>query len=391
MKFTVSTKEFMSALDRVAVIAKKKSPLQIFQYVKITADSAENLVTMETQNISEHLRVTLSGAEIIEDGFALINIEYSKFFNLKSDIVTVECENDRYFSIQSGKKRSEFEAENDRYEKEVPEFARADNTMFFVGKSELLDTFKVLAAGICDNPNKAVYGCYLIDPMNKSVVTCDGFKLIKKNIDWEFGENAAEMLIPGAETGFLNNLKKMIDYKREEKIAVNVSEDRKFGAFVGDNFTYTFRLEEGIFLEYMDMLKIQNNENVKFSFDIDEIISVMKEYAQINAKVTRPALLNFINNKLMTGIVTTNYKTADELWYDGEIPDGFYKGVNPKFLLDILNIFYDKFNKKNHTIITSASQLSPFHIFNDTYETIVCPMRIADDENVVNYVQKCAA
>lgn len=61
MKFTVSTKEFMSAIDRVAVIAKKKSPLQIFQYVKITADSAENLVTMETQNISEHLRVKLSG------------------------------------------------------------------------------------------------------------------------------------------------------------------------------------------------------------------------------------------------------------------------------------------------------------------------------------------
>lgn len=396
MKFSVPTKEFMDALDRVTIIAKKKSPIQILEYIKITANKADNLVTMEAQQIGEHLKVTISSATVIEDGFALINYHETKFIKIKDAIITVECENEKYFTVKSEKKKCELIAENDRYEKEMPERNYADIPAISVDKSELLETFKVLAPGLSDNKNKPTYLSYFIDPKNHAVVTCDGFIMIKRDVKWDFRKyDFNGLLIQGTETGFLNNLKKIVNHKAKETIEIRVSNNGKYAAFVGADFEYTFMLTEGEFFNYAKAIDDIKSFNVKFKFDIPAAYETFKEFADINSTSKlgeMGSILSMIGGNLVVGFGTSRFKTTEILDIDGEIPETFTKMINPKFMVNLLGVIKNCGNYEDHIVITSDNSLQPIYMAQGEYECMVVPMRMIDDKcgALLEYMKKSA-
>lgn len=393
MKFSVPTKEFMNALDRVTVIAKKKTRIQIFEYIKITANQVDNTVTMETQQIDEHLKISVPGVNVIEGGFAFINYNETKYIKVKDSMLMVECSEEKYFTISTGKKKCELIAENDRYEKEMPEAHSAALPAIRVDKSDLLETFKNVAVGLSDNPNKPVYQSYFLDPKHHAIVTCDGFIMVKRNVEWDFvKEDYSGMLIRGIDSGYLTNLKKIVDHKTKETIEIRVSEDGKYGAFVGGDFEYTFMLTEGEFFDYSLAIDPVKEENLRFKLNIPAAYETFKEFADIDSHMGKGAIIAMIGGNLTVGFGTDRFRTMEILEYTGEISENFVKKINPHFMSRILGVLKNDSKIQDHIVITSDNSLKPIYIQQGEYECMIVPIRMKDEhsEVILTYMKKSA-
>ena len=383
MKFTIDSITFKSVMERVMVVSKKKSAIVQTDYIVITADKNAGIVKFEVQQLDELLCVTIDYVRIEESGMAIIDTQEVKPLLSMTGMIEIEETGGEYFNASTQKKHSVIRAYNSQQDQlfEKPKIGKA---AFTAGKREFIDTMQTLAPSLGENPNKPVYMSYFVDPKHSSMVVCSGFTLIVRKVNWKFDRANFDMLIPGARSGFLTSIKKITDYKHDEEMTVYVSDNLDWGTFQGKDFTYTFRLTDtkhGQFMDYSAFLDEAESVDVKFHLDVPETINVIGEYERCNTKAEMfGAFVVKVGDKLISGYSNQRYKTKDELTYRGEIPDGFFKMLDPAFFNIVLKVFRNRATE-DCTIATNNNQYSPVHIYDDEYHALVVPMKMNPDES----------
>ena len=101
MKFKLSAKDFKNIIERVAVVAAKKSPLPILECVQIIAN--DDIVMFRTTDLEAYVTIT-ANTEVIENGTAIVELNSIKKLYTVSGDVTFERDGVK-FSASNGKKK----------------------------------------------------------------------------------------------------------------------------------------------------------------------------------------------------------------------------------------------------------------------------------------------
>jgi len=380
MKFTIDSKTFQTAMERVMVVSGKKGGhlSQLF-YIVITADQNAGTVTFSAQQLDEILTITVDSARVIEGGFAIVDTSEVKPLLSINGFITIEVIDGKYFKASTDKKRSEIRTYNSDAD-QLLEKPSTGSIAFRVGKRELIDTMQTLAPSLSENNAKPIYQCYCIDPENMAMLTISGFTLILRHIDWKFERMNFQMLIPGKTTGFLANFKKITNYKADEEIDVYITDKADWGTFQGKDFKYSVKLPDtsnGSFMRYMDIINNTKKADVRFYLNIAEVYDVMAQYEKCNSTRCRMGtIIHKIGDKLYSGYSNSKYRTMDELSYQGDIPDGFVRMLDPEYVGIVLKIFKDNADITDCQVATFNNSMAMIHFYNKEYHTVVVPMRI---------------
>ena len=333
MKFSIYSAEFKNITERAAVVCLKKGLSHVTSLL-IIADKENQRVIIKAANLNSFVEIFSDGVRVEEGGKIFVELENIKrLYNVVGEI-TVESTNNS-IKVRSSKKQGEVYAFAELDEIAFPEIV--SDKAFSADKDDMLETFSKLSCCLSGDESRPIFTGFNVAVNNSGVdriVSCDGYRAVMRKVDWNFNP-ILNITIPGY---IVKELSKVSANKRKENIEVFYNE--KYAWFVGNDFTYTTRLLEG---KYFDIDKNFESGYSTYGFEIpaNVLFSIAKEYSGFLKGTQIPMYVCYINGKLVTAAMSSNYRTSDVLEAENmhDIPENLRYAMNPMYVKDVSEIF----------------------------------------------------
>lgn len=381
MKFTINSKDFKTAVERVSVCLKNKSLFVINRAVNISANAETGIVTFSVTNFSQAVNVFVK-ANIIESGETLA--EYSIFkrmLNIPGN-VTIRTEGKKIIAT-NGKKTGECcatEWEVDPSYYLVSETTIDNNEISTVDSNEIVDILCNLSKFTSTRDTKPVLCGIYIDTLKHNMVANDGYRMVVCSIDkWKI-HHETNIIIPAVVSV---QLKKIIGNNTK----INLYADKKYFCITADDFTFRTRLIDGEYIDYIRCLPT-SSPKITNKMCIDDVIATLKEYKEL-CKKKIPMGLYFKEDKMYTSVFTKDYSTVDtiELTDYVEPTEEMVIGIYPEYLIDSLQLFK---SEKLDPVCCYYTPLSAIKFIDGRYTMIVMPARL-ENTSYIDKVKKLIA
>ena len=391
MKIKVTNKSLKNAVSRVSSLVEKKSSIPALTGVLVKA--ADGKVTLSATNLDTYITVDLADSEIIEDGDVVITLSAMDKILMVKDVITIRSENEAKDNVivtaNNEKKKSKIRGISGEEFIEIPTMDQTTENLVMTipNGAEFCEDMKIIGQAKSDNSAKPIYTGFNFNSQNKSICAIDGYRMIFKTVDW-WSENLTNTTISGRAD---KELTKIIG---KDKHSIKMYRNKKYAAFVGEDFVYLSRLFDGEFIDCKNILPT-DNAKTEFTFtDIKAILNTLKEYVNAN-KTQRTqrikyscAFTGYSADSVLTRYHSTEYQTYDEIGIDGTIADDLIIGFNPDYFYTALSLF----NKLGiDYTIRMYSPIKPIIITGGDYTSVVVPMRLDEGINKQNIIKKYAA
>ena len=381
MKFQISGDVFKKAVDRVMAMIPNKAAMYDLECVRLVAGRNEvEVIGFDTEC---YCSVTVP-ALVMEDGEAVIHKDdLKKVYTIKNDLLIISEQDN--FTVSNGKKKSTIRA-NINYD--VSEYFNMDfckdngNMVLKMPDSKLLEVLTRTNAytkhGLDEQKlMKAIH----FDGRNRKVVGVDGHRfVIYDDINYTyFAENDIEVNVPNV---IVAHMKKLL-FKNGSYVTMYAN--KKYSAFIGEDFTYCIRNYEGKYFEYNKFF--YGFEFRRFYVNRKELAEVSKEYAKLVKSEKKAMFMGYNNRTFTTAIFVNDYSTSDVIETEDaeDIGEGFVIGVNPEFINDAMNGLDSEMVTMGFT-----NNKSPIIVSDGEYTGYVLPVNISGME-IDNYIGYTAA
>ena len=381
MKFKIGGDVFKKAVDRVMAMIPNKAAMYDLECVRLVAGRNEvEVIGFDTEC---YCSVTVP-ALVMEDGEAVIHKDdLKKVYTIKNDLLIISEQDN--FTVSNGKKKSTIRA-NINYD--VSEYFNMDfckdngNMVLKMPDSKLLEVLTRTNAytkhGLDEQKlMKAIH----FDGRNRKVVGVDGHRfVIYDDINYTyFAENDIEVNVPNV---IVAHMKKLL-FKNGSYVTMYAN--KKYSAFIGEDFTYCIRNYEGKYFEYNKFS--YGFEFRRFYVNRKELAEVSKEYAKLVKSEKKAMFMGYNNRTFTTAIFVNDYSTSDVIETEDaeEIGEGFVIGVNPEFINDAMNGLDSEM-----VIMGFTNNKSPIIVSDGEYTGYVLPVNISGME-IDNYIGYTAA
>ena len=381
MKFEIGGDVFKKAVDRVMAMIPNKAAIYDLECVRLVAGRNEvEVIGFDTEC---YCSVTVP-ALVMEDGEAVIHKDdLKKVYTIKNDLLIISEQDN--FTVSNGKKKSTIRA-NINYD--VSEYFNMDfckdngNMVLKMPDSKLLEVLTRTNAytkhGLDEQKlMKAIH----FDGRNRKVVGVDGHRfVIYDDINYTyFAENDIEVNVPNV---IVAHMKKLL-FKNGSYVTMYAN--KKYSAFIGEDFTYCIRNYEGKYFEYNKFS--YGFEFRRFYVNRKELAEVSKEYAKLVKSEKKAMFMGYNNRTFTTAIFVNDYSTSDVIETEDaeDIGEGFVIGVNPEFINDAMNGLDSEMVTMGFT-----NNKSPIIVSDGEYTGYVLPVNISGME-IDNYIGYTAA
>ena len=216
---------------------------------------------------------------------------------------------------------------------------------------------------------------------NRKVVGVDGHRfVIYDDINYTyFAENDIEVNVPNV---IVAHMKKLL-FKNGSYVTMYAN--KKYSAFIGEDFTYCIRNYEGKYFDYNKFC--YGFEFRRFYVNRKELAEVSKEYAKLVKSEKKAMFMGYNNRTFTTAIFVNDYSTSDVIETEDaeDIGEGFVIGVNPEFINDAMNGLDSEMVTMGFT-----NNKSPIIVSDGEYTGYVLPVNISGME-IDNYIGYTAA
>lgn len=381
MKFEIGGDVFKKAVDRVMAMIPNKAAIYDLECVRLVAGRNEvEIIGFDTECYCS----VVVPALVMEDGEAVIHKDdLKKVYTIKNDLLIISEQDN--FTVSNGKKKSTIRA-NINYD--VSEYFNMDfckdngNMVLKMPDSKLLEVFTRTNAytkhGLDEQKlMKAIH----FDGRNRKVVGVDGHRfVIYDDINYTyFAENDIEVNVPNV---IVAHMKKLL-FKNGSYVTMYAN--KKYSAFIGEDFTYCIRNYEGKYFEYNKFC--YGFEFRRFYVNRKELAEVSKEYAKLVKSEKKAMFMGYNNRTFTTAIFVNDYSTSDVIETEDaeDIGEGFVIGVNPEFINDAMNGLDSEMVTMGFT-----NNKSPIIVSDGEYTGYVLPVNISGME-IDNYIGYTAA
>ena len=381
MKFEIGGDVFKKAVDRVMAMIPNKAAIYNLECVRLVAE--HNKVEIIGFDTECYCNVTVP-ALVMEDGEAVVHKDdLKKVYTIKNDLLVVSEQ--EMFTVSNGKKKSTTKA-NIHYD--AGDYFDMDfckdkgNMVLKMPDSKLLEVLTRTNAYTKHGLNedrlmKAIH----FDGRDQKVVGVDGHRfVIYNNINYAyFDHNDIRVNVPNV---IVAHMKKLLS---KNGSYVEMYANKKYSAFIGEDFTYCIRNYEG---KYFDYNKFCYGVKFRvFYINRKELAEVSKEYSKLAKSEKKAMFIGYNNRAFTTAIFVNGYATSDVIETEDaeEIDDGFVIGVNPEFINDAMNGLDSEM-----IAMGFADRKSPIIVNDGEYTGYVLPMHISGME-IDNYIGYTAA
>ena len=376
MKIKVTNKSLKNAVSRVSSLVEKKSSIPALTGVLVSA--ADGKVTISATNLDTYITVDLADGEIIEDGDVVITLSAMDKILMVKDVITIRSENDAKDNVivtaNNEKKKSKIRGISGKEFIEMPTMDQTTENLVMTipNGAEFCEDMKIIGQAKSDTMSKPIYTGFNFNSQNKSICAIDGYKMIFKTVDW-WSENLTNTTISGRAD---KELAKIIG---KDKHSIKMYRNKKYAAFVGEDFVYLSRLFDGQFIDCKNILPSDDamvTDRTDFTFtDTKAILSTLKEYVKANKtqQTYLPCVFTgYSEGNALTRYSSSDYKTFDEVGINGTIADDLVIGFNPDYFRTALHLF----NKLGIDYkVRMYSSIKPIVITGGDYTSVVVPMR----------------
>lgn len=386
MKFTVSNVDLKNAVGRISSLVEKKTIICSSKYIKFEA--ANEGVYLYAISSESYGKVKVDGAKVYEIGEILVELpDVEKVLYVK-DIITIET-NERYMIAYNGKKKSKVCTVECKEFVEFPVVdCNSDSTVMTIANGrKFCEELKLIGECRTDNEAKPIYTGFNFRSDERTVCTTDGYRMIVKYMDG-FTENEFNIVVAGRAEKELTKLigKSEQEVKMYSGKATSGAYGGYFAVFVGNDFEYMVKLLDGIFLDWKKAMMYGEGLS-EFTFVNEKVvIETLKEYIKLNsARIQAPCIMTEYDGNLLTYFKTSEYETTDCIEIDGNLDGEMFVGVNPKYMLGMLNMF-DKVGEKYR--IRYYGTLKPIVMSGGDYICLVLPINVRDNysrESIIAY------
>ena len=381
MKFEIGGDVFKKAVDRVMAMIPNKAAIYGLECVRLVAGRNEvEIIGFDTEC---YCSVTVP-ALVMEDGEAVVHKDdLKKVYTIKNDLLVVSEQ--EMFTVSNGKKKSTTKA-NIHYDVDGyfdMDFCKDKGNMVLkMPDSKLLEVLTRVNAYTAhsDDPNILMRAIHF-NSEDRRVVGIDGHRIgVYDDINYTyFAENDIEVNVPNV---IVAHMKKLLI---KNGSYVEMYANKKYSAFIGEDFTYCIRNYAG---EYFDYKRLTNGvEFRKFYVNRKELAEVSKEYSKLVKSEKKPMFMGYNNRAFTTAIFVSDYSTSDVIETEDaeEIGDGFVIGVSPEFINDAMNGLDSEMVTMGFT-----NRKSPIIVSDGEYKGYVLPVNISGME-IDNYIGYTAA
>lgn len=379
MKFEIGGDVFKKAVDRVMAMIPNKAAIYNLECVRLVAE--HNKVEIIGFDTECYCSVTVP-ALVMEDGEAVVHKDdLKKVYTIKNDLLVVSEQ--EMFTVSNGKKKSTTKA-NIHYD--VDDYFDMDfckdkgNMVLKMPDSKLLEVLTRINAytkhGL-DDPNILMRAIHF-DSEDRKVVGIDSHRigLFEDINESYFAGNDITANVPNV---IVAHMKKLL---MKDGSCVEMYANKKYSAFIGEDFTYCIRNYAG---EFFDYKRFANGvEFRKFYVNRKELAEVSKEYAKLAKSEKKPMFMGYNNRAFTTAIFVSDYSTSDVIETEDaeEIGDGFVIGVSPEFINDAMNGLDSEMVTMGFT-----NNKSPIIVSDGEYTGYVLPVNISGMEigNFIGY------
>jgi DNA polymerase III sliding clamp (beta) subunit (PCNA family) len=323
-------------------------------------------------------------ALVMEDGEAVVHKDdLKKVYTIKNDLLVVSEQ--EMFTVSNGKKKSTTKA-NIHYD--VDDYVDMDfckdkgNMVLKMPDSKLLEVLTRVNAYTAhsDDPNILMRAIHF-DSEDRKVVGIDSHRigLFEDINESYFAGNDITANVPNV---IVAHMKKLL---MKDGSCVEMYANKKYSAFIGEDFTYCIRNYAG---EYFDYKRFANGvEFRKFYVNRKELAEVSKEYSKLTKSEKKAMFMGYNNRAFMTAIFVSGYSTSDVIETEDaeDIGEGFVIGVNPEFINDAMNGL-------DSEMVTMGfkDKKSPVIVSDGEYTGYVLPVNISGME-IDNFIGYTAA
>ena len=381
MKFKIGGDVFKKAVDRVMAMIPNKAAMYDLECVRLVAGRNEvEIIGFDTECYCS----VVVPALVMEDGEAVIHKDdLKKVYTIKNDLLIISEQDN--FTVSNGKKKSTIRA-NINYD--VSEYFNMDfckdngNMVLKMPDSKLLEVLTRTNAytkhGLDEQKlMKAIH----FDGRNRKVVGVDGHRfVIYDDINYTyFAENDIEVNVPNV---IVAHMKKLL-FKNGSYVTMYAN--KKYSAFIGEDFTYCIRNYEGKYFDYNKFC--YGFEFRRFYVNRKELAEVSKEYAKLVKSEKKAMFMGYNNRTFTTAIFVNDYSTSDVIETEDaeDIGEGFVIGVNPEFINDAMNGLDSEMVTMGFT-----NRKSPIIVSDGEYKGYVLPVNISGME-IDNFIGYTAA
>lgn len=380
MKFEIGGDVFKKAVDRVMAMIPNKAAIYDLECVRLVAE--HNKVEIIGFDTECYCNVTVP-AMVIEDGEAVIHKDdLKKVYTIKNDLLVVSER--EMFTVSNGKKKSTTKANihynaGDYFDMD---FCNDDNMVLEMPDSKLLEVLtRINAYTKHDLDEQILLKAIHFNGKDRNVVGIDGHRIgIFDDINnTYFTGNDIEVNVPNV---IVAHMKKLL-FKNGSSVVMYAN--KKYSAFIGEDFTYCIRNYEGKYFDYKGFYK--NLEFRKFYVNRKELAEVSKEYAKIVKSEKKAMFMGYNNKAFTTAIFVNDYSTSDVIETEDaeEIGEGFVIGVSPEFINDAMNGL-----DSDMVTMGFMNRKSPVIVSDGEYTGYVLPVNISGME-IDNYIGYTAA
>ena len=382
MEFIIDNNTLKEAINRLSALVDKKSAIPVLQGVMFIADN--NGLTLKASNLESYVTIKLWNTmkydvQIIEHGSVVITLPDVEKILMVKDLIRVKSDGNFVVSAQNAKKKSKIAGIDSKEFIDFPDIDMTNDSLVMVipdGK-EFCDTLKIVGVTKSDNTSKPIYTGFNFRSDYGTICTIDGFRMTVKNVNW-FTDNTVDITVNGR---IEKELAKIVG-KSDRGINVysgKMATGFRYAKFVGDDFEYIVRRLDNDKAAFADWKNFIPNQDVKAEFvfsDTKSVIETLKEYAKFNKNgISEPCVMTgYTDGNILTSYHSASYITTDEIAVDGNVTDEMFVGVNPDYLMGILNMYYK--NDIDYSV-KFYGKLSPIIITGGDYTCLVVPMRVA--------------
>ena len=184
MKFKLSAKDFKNIIERIAVVAAKKSSLPILECVQIIAN--DGAVMFRTTDLEAYVTIT-ANTEVIENGTAIVELNSIKKLYTVSGDVTFERDGVK-FSASNGKKKNEIPCYPESQNELMPEFPnnppRESAIMTVPDKADFIKVLENLAPCLSVIPSRPINTGYNLNSGKYGIIAIDGYHALSFLNPW---------------------------------------------------------------------------------------------------------------------------------------------------------------------------------------------------------------
>lgn len=381
MKFEIGGDVFKKAVDRVMAMIPNKAAIYNLECVRLVAGRNEvEIIGFDTEC---YCSVTVP-ALVMEEGEAVVHKDdLKKVYTIKNNLLVVSEQ--EMFTVSNGKKKSTTKA-NIHYDAgdyfDMDFCKDNDNMVLKMPDSKLLEVLTRINAYTAhsDDPNILMRAIHF-DSEDRKVVGIDSHRigLFEDINESYFAGNDITANVPNV---IVAHMKKLL---LKNGSYVTMYANKKYSAFIGEDFTYCIRNYEGKYFEYNKFC--YGFEFRRFYVNRKELAEVSKEYAKLVKSEKKAMFMGYNNRTFTTAIFVSDYSTSDVIETEDaeEIGDGFVIGVSPEFINDAMNGLDSEMVTMGFT-----NNKSPIIVSDGEYTGYVLPVYISGME-IDNFIGYTAA